>query len=486
MAANDIVNRMIEDATRNDATGSRPAPSQMSQVSQESDDTGARVDPVDLFDRVKDFLRRHLDCEDRYLTAMTMWIAHTYVVGELDTTPRLAILSPEKRSGKTRVLECLSLMVPTPVNTVNVSPAYLFRKMAAGTLPTILLDETDALFASAHPSESTEQLRGILNAGYRQGATVGRATVIGKTVAVEDFPVFAPVCLAGIGDLPDTITDRSVIIHMKRRRASTQVETFRQRTARRETDPLRTMLAAWGRAASERIALMQDEDYPDLPNGIVDRDADVWEPLFIVADLIGGHWAPDLRETAIIMVQEKQKEPQSLGEKLLLDIRRVFDGDDMEGGQTVDAMFKNVLLSRLSKIEGSPWGTLGKNDEGIDSRYLTRTLAKYGIGENGKARSIRISGARDWGYQRSDFTDAWERYLPAPQSTESVTSVTSVTAPDDSNANDMTDGAELFASFDFDQLEAYASNDRKPPALRTCAQTLLARMKAYRMDDQRV
>ena len=64
-----------------------------------------------------------------------------------ESTPRIAFLSPEPGSGKTRALEITELLVPNPVEAINVTPAYLFRKVTdpAG-LPTILHDEIDTVF----------------------------------------------------------------------------------------------------------------------------------------------------------------------------------------------------------------------------------------------------------------------------------------------------------------------------------------------------
>jgi hypothetical protein len=49
-------------------------------------------------------------------------------MGDWDSTPRIAFLSPERGSGKSRALEVIELLVPRPVYAVNVSPSYLFRK----------------------------------------------------------------------------------------------------------------------------------------------------------------------------------------------------------------------------------------------------------------------------------------------------------------------------------------------------------------------
>jgi hypothetical protein len=55
--------------------------------------------------------------------AHTLWIAHTYMLGAWESTPRLAFLSAEPTSGKTRSLEISEPMVPNAVSTVNASAA---------------------------------------------------------------------------------------------------------------------------------------------------------------------------------------------------------------------------------------------------------------------------------------------------------------------------------------------------------------------------
>jgi hypothetical protein len=47
-----------------------------------------------------------------------------------ESTPKLAFLSPESGSGKTRGLEVTELLVPRPFMEINASSAYAFRKIA--------------------------------------------------------------------------------------------------------------------------------------------------------------------------------------------------------------------------------------------------------------------------------------------------------------------------------------------------------------------
>src|SRR4029077_5677244 len=126
-------------------------------------------------------------------------------------------------------LEVLELLVPGPLHTVNVSAAALFRKVAEGDA-TLLLDGADTYLGHKTPQQH-EELRGLVNAGHRRGAVAYRCDISGRGVKVEEFPASAPVALAGIGDLPDTILDRAIVIAMKRRAPQETVEPFRRRIA---------------------------------------------------------------------------------------------------------------------------------------------------------------------------------------------------------------------------------------------------------------
>lgn len=101
-----------------------------------------------LLDDIETFLGRFIAFpDDAARVAHTLWCAHCHLMDCWESTPRIAFLSPEPGSGKTRCLEVTELLVPRPVTAINCSSAYLFRKVAdkAG-LPTILFDEIDALF----------------------------------------------------------------------------------------------------------------------------------------------------------------------------------------------------------------------------------------------------------------------------------------------------------------------------------------------------
>ena len=163
----------------------------------------------------------------------------------------------------------------------------MFRRIGtddAGPV-TVLLDECDAIW-KRKGDESAEAVRSIINAGHRKGATVGRVEM-NSEAKLQRFPVYAPAALAAKGDpLPDTIMSRAIVIHMRRRAPDQEVRRYRERIARPEGEALRGKIAAWAASVAAKVG----DPWPELPPGVDDRPADVWEPLIAIADLAGGDW----------------------------------------------------------------------------------------------------------------------------------------------------------------------------------------------------
>jgi hypothetical protein len=325
-------------------------------------------------------------------TVVALWVMHTYAIDGAHATPYLLLLSPEKRSGKTRGQEVLELLVARPWRVTGASEAAIYRRIAQEK-PTLLLDEIDAVFATF--SERTQPLRAILNAGNRPGACVARC-VGERGEEVQDFPVFSAKCLAGIdtGSLPDTIRDRSIELAMRRRTSAEPVERFRHRFADVEAEPLRAWLGWW---ATMEEAGLRDAD-PTIPSELDDRAAEAWEPLLAIADLAEGEWPRRAREAAVRLSASGGPE-QSNGSLLLAAVREAFG--------EADRMATADLLTAINADEELPFG--GWHDgRGLDARGLARTLGPYEV----RPRTIRTEdGGTPKGYLREQFVEVWERWL---------------------------------------------------------------------------
>ena len=392
------------------------APSTAEYAAWEHTAYDATTAATELLDDVHAFLGRHVAFPSGHaLIAVTLWAVHTHLIERFESTPRLAVLSPEKQSGKSRTLDILELLCPGAEKLTDASAAYLFRRIAAGDV-TVLLDECDATWKRRNSDESAEALRSIVNAGHRRGATVGRVEMNGKSAELRRFPVYAPVALAGIGSLPDTILDRAVIVRMRRRAPGETVAEFRERTTPPEGRALRERIADWCATVADRIG----DPWPTMPKGVTDRPADVWEPLIMVAELAGGHWPESARKACTAFVIDCRDDTASLGVKLLSDLRNVF-GD-------TEAMWTEDLLGKLHAREESPWGDwYGRL---FNARDLAKLLSGYRTADDKpiKPRDVRIGEINRKGYRREDLWDAWQRYLPHPSATR-ATSATALARP---------------------------------------------------------
>jgi hypothetical protein len=337
------------------------------------------------------FLRRYVVLTPEQATAVTLWSFHTHALDAADVSPYLHVTSPEKRSGKTRLLEVLALLVRSPLPSANISDAALFRSIEERA-PTLLFDEIDSIFGPK--ARDREDLRGLLNAGYRRGTPALRMGGA-KMTELQEFATFCPKALAGIGKLPDTITDRSIVIGLKRRTRSEHVERFYQREAGEEAEPLRIALES---LAVYHVPALR-EARPHRQDALGDRAQESWEPLLAIAERAGEEWAERARVAAIALSGEQDVVDDTIGVRLLADVRAVFDANG-------DRLPTAELLEALKADEEAPWADW--HGSGFSAKRLADLLRQYGI----RSRTIRLDdGTTPKGYRLEQFVDAFARYL---------------------------------------------------------------------------
>jgi Protein of unknown function (DUF3631) len=360
-----------------------------------------------LLNDVVDYLKRFVVLNGAQADALALWVFHTHTFQAAEATPYIQITSAEKRSGKTRLLDVLSQVVASPWKVISPTEATLFRFIDAEQ-PTLFLEEYDTVFSS----KDYEGLRAILNAGFQPGTPVPRVSGDGHHRQVEMFNVYCPKAMAGIGELPDTVADRSIRIELKRRKASERVERARRRFVKEYADPVRGRLEATVTPAIEDLA----NAFPEIPSELDDRAADIWEPLIAIADLAGELWPARARRAAVALAASELREEESQGLVLLRDIRRALLQAQLDRVSTRD------LIRRLAEDQESAWADWWDAREDAPAkgsqRQLARLLKPYGI----TSRTLRIDSTQAKGFDRAAFSDAWARYL-AQERVESVPSV---------------------------------------------------------------
>jgi Protein of unknown function (DUF3631) len=343
--------------------------------------------------QAENYLRRYVVLTKDQSVAVVLWAAHTHAFAAAVATAYLWITSAEMESGKTRLLEVLRPMVANPWFTGRTTAAALTRKVDKAK-PTLLLDEYDAI--KNGDKEFAETLRGVLNSGYREGGTVTVCVGQGANLGVREFSTYCPKAIAGIGDLPDTVRSRAIPIILKRRLARERIERFRQR----RDEPLLKQIGLSLEAEVENLIDDLASAEPDLPDGLSDRQEDVWEPLLAIADAAGGDWPVRAREAAVRLSARGEPDEETLSARLLADIREVF-GDS-------DRLRSADLLKGLHEIEEAPWGDwYGKP---FSARKLADMLRRYEI----RPHPVRFGSEVAKGYERADFEDALDRYVPVP------------------------------------------------------------------------
>ncbi|MGH8396839.1 MAG: DUF3631 domain-containing protein [Gammaproteobacteria bacterium] len=320
--------------------------------------------------------------------ALALWTATAHAADSFMHSPRLNITAATRGCGKTLLLDVVHAMLPRPLRIENITPAAMFRIIAKDA-PTLLIDECDR-----HLRENAE-LIGLLNAGFARGGVVPRCE--GDKNEVKLFPVFAPVALCGIGELPGTLHDRSIIVLMERAIPGEIRRRFDSRHIETET-VFKRRLIRWSQDHREQLANVD----PTMPTAAANRVADVWRPLFAIAEVAGEGWPARVAASfAALALSDADSEPVSV--QLLADVAQVMDKS------SAAAMSSHDIVEGLVQLEERPWPTWNKGRP-ISPRQLARMLRSFRIAP-GAHRTGQVVFK---GYKRKALDDALARYVGAP------------------------------------------------------------------------
>jgi DNA primase (bacterial type) len=354
---------------------------------------------AEILKQISEVFSDYIVLPDGAADALALWCAHAHVFDGFICSPRLNISSPDKQCGKTTLRDVLAVFVPRPLPTENLTAAVLFRVVESHK-PTLLADECDAWL------RDNEELRGLLNAGH--GRTGQALRCEGEGNEIRAFRVFSPAVLCGIGSLPGTLYDRSIVIRLARAKPGEVRKRFDSRRTQTEQELCRKL----SRFCADNRTLLQTAD-PELPAGLFNRLADNWRPLFAVAEIAGGDW-PSRAASAFARLSSKDDvDAQGIGVMLLTDIQKVFQ--DLPSHR----IFSRDLVTGLCAMTDRPWLEAHRG-RSITETWLARRLRYFEV----RSKDLRIGTDRAKGYEVTDFVDAFERYV-FPQEHSSRDSVTS-------------------------------------------------------------
>jgi len=245
---------------------------------------------------------------------------------------------------------------------------------------------------------------------------------------VRKFSTWAPTCVAGIGQVPDTVADRSVVIRLERKLHMQSVKRLRARDGG-ELHELARGIARFVADSEQRLR----HDQPDVPKELNDRARDAWEPLIEIADIAGGDWPERARNAAMTLagIHEAEAVEGDVRQTLLSDIRDIFvrkfpthhpDHDDRYGPR----LATKRLLEELHGLEERSRCAWGRARKPITDVALAGLLKGYGI----RSGSVRLAdGSTPKGHYLRSFKEAFERYLSSQPAASASPSRQAATPP---------------------------------------------------------
>jgi hypothetical protein len=211
--------------------------------------------------------------------------------------------------------------------------------------------------------------------------------------SLATYSTWCPKFIAAIGHLPETLADRCIVIRMQRKREGEECARMRDLVG----DDVREQCARLAEEHREVIARAK----PEIPKTLNDRAADIWEPLFVIADLARGEWPEKARAAALALTAGAQQ--SSPAGSLLFDLAYLFEFVFRK-----ERAFSQDIVKSLNcdYFATRPWRE-ARNGKPITEIWLSQQLRPYGA----RPKNMRAGARIVKGYHLADLKPAF-RYIP--------------------------------------------------------------------------
>lgn len=378
--------------------------------------TGAEL----LADLRQFFVRFAVFRDKRMPLLLAAWALGTYCYRVFRVFPYLALHSPDKRCGKSRVLDLLSLLAfNASPRLVHLTESQLFRSPSrnAGTM---LLDEVETLRNTDR--ENFAGLLSVLNSGFECGGSVPRMAkdAIGNFHEMS-FETYCPRALAGINALADVLEDRALIIVMQRKLACEKTERFSPSRLEDEAQALRDRCYLWALGHAADLAATYDRAdhfFVSYLSKLDDRAHDLWEPLVSIVALadVGREdgqktLTEELAGLALALSQVRDGAAEDSTVVLVVQALRKVAKEKKENSLFTDGDSITLTPTELANLlkEKLEW-------EKLSAKGLAALLNPLGL----FSRQTRQDGVvlRAYHLNEQDLTELSARYAQTPEEDE--------------------------------------------------------------------
>ena len=363
-----------------------------------------------VYESIIELLKRYISMKEEYYKLVALWIIGTYVHKSFESYPYL-FFNAMRGSGKTRTLKLITALSNKGDLLTSLREAVLFR---IDNETTLAIDEFESI-----NSKENQALRELLNACYKKGTTVKRVkqvkTLAGNDYKLESYEPYKPIVMANIWGLEEVLSDRAITIILEKcsdQRITHLAEDFTEnsdvsfvkgilnaslvymcsyfgkkgytegwnfyinsRYSYIYTLTTLTALTAlttlkYNGVVDKKLDLKTIELFNKIHDtGITGRNLELFFPLFILADFIGGDIINDIFDVAKILTKEKRKDEMlESRDVLLIDFvsRNFFEGD-FASIKKITAGFRTFV------------GDESEEEKWVNPRWIGRALKRLSL-----------------------------------------------------------------------------------------------------------
>jgi hypothetical protein len=310
-----------------------------------------------VYQELLQLLKEHIEFQDeREYKLVAVWIMGTYVFVVFRTYPYLSF-SGLKRSGKSKVLDFLSLVAFNAINSADISDSSIYR-LCEATRSTILMDEAHAL----ESREAKQIQKNLLWAGYRKGKKVYRTDKTSKGIHPVSFEIWSPKAFVTFKGVEDILADRAIPIVMVRTNSPVADRDLKDDDPRWQR--LRDRLYAWAMTNFRSVWEAYESLEPEVLHG---RQRELWSPIFALASVIDPSLLQEMKELAVERCSWLNEEDQSYREMKVLEALIILTKDwEQDEGLLSHTRVKEVVHTLLEADEDKKW---------MNSQAVSRIMA---------------------------------------------------------------------------------------------------------------
>jgi hypothetical protein len=263
--------------------------------------------PSQTFARLLDIVRRHIDFKEAvHAQILTVWCMGSYLFPLFGAYPYLHLYGL-KGTGKTQTMTLASKVAFNMVLATGITPASTFR-LVQSLRCCLGLDEAEDLRLSR--DHDGRGLLRFLRAGYKKGASVIKTEGdSAEGFRPRRYDVYSPKMIATMGPVEDILGSRCISINMLRTK-DPQIGRVELSDESEDWAGMRHELYCFALNHFKEVRQIYHDEVES--NMLLNRDHELWRPLFAVAKLLGQRGAAGVWERLVEYAVRVSQEDSSI------------------------------------------------------------------------------------------------------------------------------------------------------------------------------